>query len=320
MSMYEAIKDVSLQFSYKPEIQNKEKLVQPTWYIIAGMGGSHLAADLLPLVNPKLSLMVHQNYGLPRVSDEIFSKCLVIANSYSGNTEEVLDSYEKAKEKNLPLAVISIGGELIERAKADGIPYIQLPDVGIQPRSALGYNLKALLALMGQEDSIQELEQTSLLTEELEEEGKQLAYKITNHIPVIYSSEENKAIAYNWKIKFNETGKIPAFYNVLPELNHNEMTGYDVQEETKALSEKFCFIFLTDKNDHPRIQKRMETLKKLYEDRSLPVMEISLKGKNVFDKIFSSLAVADFAAYYTAENYGVESEAVPMVEEFKKLI
>ena len=98
------------------------------------------------------------------------------------------------------------------------------------------------------------------------------------------------------------------------------MTGFDVKETTKNLSQKFCFILLEDKTDHPRIQKRMEILKKLYEDRKLPVIEIQLNGKNVLDKIFRSLILADWTSYHTAKLYNVEPEAVPMVEEFKKLI
>lgn len=322
MAMYDAIKNFPNQFSYKPEIKNKEKLAKRPWYIVAGMGGSHLAADLLKVWNPYLPLFIHKNYNLPKVPDEILNNSLIIVSSYSGNTEEALDTYDQAKERGIPLAAISIGGKLLERAEKDGIPYVQMPDTGIQPRSAPGFNIKALLALMGEDNALQEigaLAQT-LRSDELEQRGKELAKNLYGHTPVIYASEQNKSIAYNWKIKFNETSKIPAFYNVFSELNHNEMTGFDVKPKTKKLSKNFYFILLSDEADHPRIQKRMAVLKKLYQARNLPVAEIKLAGRDVLHKIFSSLILADWAAYYTAEGYGVESEAVPMVEEFKKLI
>jgi len=86
------------------------------------------------------------------------------------------------------------------------------------------------------------------------------------------------------------------------------------------LSDKFYFVFLKDNDDDFRIQRRMEVLQKLYQDRELPVIELKLKGNSVFEKIFSSLILADWAAYYTTGEYGVEPEQVPMVEEFKKLI
>jgi len=110
---------------------------------------------------------------------------------------------------------------------------------------------------------------------------------------VIYSSKRNVAVAYNWKIKFNETGKIPAFYNVFPELNHNEMTGLDVREATKELSKNFHFIFLKDETDHPKIQTRMDITKKLYEDRGLAVEILQLQGNDIFHKIFSTLFFCD---------------------------
>ncbi len=320
--MSETIKNFNSQFVYEPKISNKEKLATPKWYIVAGMGGSHLAADLLKVWNPRLPLFIHRGYDLPKVPDEILNNSLIIASSYSGNTEEVLDVYEEAKKSNIPVAAMAVGGKLLERAAHDGVPYIQIPDTGIQPRSALGFSIKALLALMRQEDALGEITKLSglLHPETFEKAGKELAERIRGHMPVIYSSEQNESIANNWKIKFNETGKIPAFYNVFSELNHNEMTGFDVKEKTKNLSEKFYFVLLRDKADHPRIQKRMGILKRLYEARSLPVIEIELKGETVWQKIFSSLVLADWAAYYTAKMYDVEPEQVPMVEEFKKLV
>jgi len=150
--------------------------------------------------------------------------------------------------------------------------------------------------------------------------GKALAYRIKGKVPVVYSSSENAPIAYNWKIKLNETGKIPAFMNVLPELNHNEMNGFDVHPSTRPLSRVFHFLLLKDKNDNEHVQKRMEVLASLYEARKLPVMTLELKGKTVLEKIFSSLLLADWLAYHTATLYKVDPEQVPLVEEFKKLI
>ena len=181
------------------------------------------------------------------------------------------------------MPLTSIGGKLLEKAAADGIPYIVIPNTGIQPRLSLGFMFKGLLALM-KEDSM--LRETSTVAEllrpqELEVQGKELAQQMNGRIPVVYSSQGNEAIAYNWKIKFNETGKIPAFYNVFPELNHNEMTGFDSQETTKELSEKFHFILLADSSDTLRNQRRMEIVKNLYKDRGLPVTYILLEGKNI---------------------------------------
>lgn len=320
MSMYDAIKKFPEQFLFEPKVENEKKLKKHKFYTLCGMGGSHLQADLLKMVN--LNLFVYANYGLPPFPEEIVKKGLFIASSYSGNTEEPIDSYHQIKKTKIPLAAITIGGELLDLAKKDKIPYVQVPNTGIQPRSATGYMLKALLAVMKDEKSLAE---TTKLAQSLdpaaaENHGKKMANELFGRVPVIYASEANRAIAQNWKIKFNETAKIPAFYNVFPELNHNEMTGFDVKEKTHDLSERIYFIFLHDKTDHPQIQNRMKVTKKLYQQRDFPVIDVTLQGENTFHKIFSSLMLADFTAYFTANLYDSESEAVPMVEEFKKLI
>ncbi len=327
MSMYNAIKLSAKQFAFEPKLENGEKLKKTSKYIIAGMGGSHLAGDLLKMVEPELDIIIHRNYGLPPLSVKDLEERLIILSSYSGNTEEVLSAYEKAGELGLSRAVISLGGKLLDKAKKDKVPYVQMENikvdgVEIQPRSALALNLKSLLKIVGKEEKLKEISklENNFKPENFEGEGKKLAERLRGYIPIIYSSEQNYAIAYNWKIKFNETGKIPAFYNVLPELNHNEMTGLDVKNSTRDLSSKFCFIFLMDKEDHKKVEERMNITLKLYEDRKLLTLKIPISGDNIFYKIFNTLTIADFAAYFTAEGYGLESEQVPMVEEFKKLI
>lgn len=321
--MYDAIKNFNTQFSFEPAIENAERLKKFSRAVVLGMGGSHLAASLLRITHPELPLIIHSDYGLPPLWGKNPSDTLVIASSYSGNTEEVLSGYQHARVAKLNVAALAVGGALLARAKQDGIPFITLPDTGIQPRSALGFSFRALAALLGLDDVLRDSKglASSLRPLDFEPMGRALARKLLGRVPVIYSSTKNLPIAYNWKIKFNETSKIPAFYNVLPELNHNEMTGFDVTEKTRPLSDKFYFLLLEDPQDNPSVTKRMVVLEELYRARGLAVERIPLQGNGgSHKKIFSSLLTADWAALYTAEQYGVESEQVPMVEEFKKRI
>lgn len=322
LMMSQAIRDFPKQFQFEPVVENAEYLRRANRVIVDGMGGSHLAADLLCSYSSYLDIYVFSNYGLPPLSDEIFQNSLLIASSYSGNTEEVIDFFQKALEKKYSLAVISVGGKLIELAKKYTIPYVQMPNTGIQPRSGLGFSMLGLMKLMGDDDEIGEMKRlTDMLdVDETEKVGRSLAQELHGKVPIIYSSQRNLSMAYNWKIKLNETGKIPAFYNIFPELNHNELNSFDVIESTRALSERFYFIFLRDSDDHPRILKRMEVTQKMYEGRGFPVKVFDLEGDFIWYKVFSCLLVADWTAFYTAEGYGAESEKVPMVEEFKRLI
>jgi glucose/mannose-6-phosphate isomerase len=211
---------------------------------------------------------------------------------------------------------------LLEFAKKNKIPYIQLPETAIQPRSAIGFSIIALAKLIEGDDAVTELKTLAkkLDVTKWEKTGKDFAQGIRGQIPVIYSSRTNFSIAYNWKIKFNETAKIPAFYNVFPELNHNEMAGFDPIESTKGLSDKFHFIFLDDPSDHPKIMHRAQVTKKLYTDRGLLVTTFQLAGDTVFEKIFNSLILADWIALSVSKMYGTVPDAVPIVEELKKLM
>src|SRR3990167_8229221 len=320
--MEQAVSDFAKQFAFKPLIQNSGAGQSARRFIIGGMGGSHLAADLFSVYDPRLDVYVHRDYGLPAFDDERLRGSLLIASSYSGNTEETMDFAREALQAKLNLAVVAASGKLIDLAKKNNLPHIVLPDTGIEPRSALGFSISALAAFLGDSKIQNELSGLSLKLkpEAFRAEGEKLAGTLKGIVPVIYSSFRNQAVAYNWKIKFNETGKIPAFYNTLPELNHNEMTGFDVQEASRHLSERFSFLFLSDTEDDQRVQRRMNVLEGLYRERGFPVEVLELSGQSRFYRMFASLVVADWTALSVAEGYGLESEQVPMVEEFKKLM
>ncbi|MEK7520190.1 MAG: SIS domain-containing protein [Patescibacteria group bacterium] len=310
------------QFAWNPVVENAAALARADSFVVCGMGGSNLAPALVAAAYPHLSFHMHKDYGLPRLAPDAAAQSLFVFISYSGNTEEILDGFEHALHKKLSVAVIATGGTLLARAKERSIPYIQLPATGIQPRAALGFMVRALARIIGDETVFAESGRLAELLgkRDFMQQGKALAGKLHGKIPVISASSRLRALAYNWKIKFNEGAKIPAFYSVFPELNHNEMNGFDAINATRSLSEKFHCIFLTDPAEDPRMSKRMRVCKELYEARGVPVTVHTLAGETMLEKIFRASLVADWAAYYLAQQYGTEPEQVPMVEEFKKLI
>jgi len=316
-----AIRGFPKQFEYEPEIENADKLDRFESTVIGGMGGSGLVAGILRALKEDLDVAAHHEYGLPTFIEND-KKRLFLAISYSGNTEETLDFFETALNKGLNVAAVSTGGKLLEMAEEKGVPFVKLPDTGIQPRMALGFMLRAVLKLLGEDKLFKNVGELAekLDSDKWEKKGKGLADGLNGDVPVVYSSRRNQTLAYNWKIKFNETGKIPAFYNTLPELNHNEMTGFDVTDSTKNLSKGLHVVILRDEEDHKRVLRRMEVLEDLYKNRGLNVTAVDVEGKNRQEKIFNSLMLADWTAYYLADEYGVEPEEVPMVEEFKKLL
>ena len=115
--MEEAILNFHKQFNFKPEIINKEKIDSPKNFILSGMGGSHLASGLLKTFKPGINLYVHKNYGLPPFEDDFLKDSLLIASSYSGNTEETIDFLEEGYSRGYHMAVITTGGKLLDFAK-----------------------------------------------------------------------------------------------------------------------------------------------------------------------------------------------------------
>ncbi|HOD96898.1 MAG TPA: bifunctional phosphoglucose/phosphomannose isomerase [Candidatus Paceibacterota bacterium] len=322
MNFLESIEKFPQQFLFQPQIKNIERLKKADYFIVLGMGGSALAADLLKARFPKKPLFIHKNYGLPSLAEQILKKSLVIACSYSGNTEEVLDGYNEAQKKKMMVAVISSGGKLLNKAKKNKSPYIQIPNFNIQPRLSLGLMSKALAAFMQDKILFQELSSLAriLKPQSFQKQGQKIARTLYKHIPIIYASTANEALAYHWKISFNENTKIPAFYNVFPELNHNELSCFDLHSSTKILSEKFSIVLLEDKKDEPRIQKRVAVLKKILRTNNFNIQEIKLLNHSESEKIFSSVLLANWSSYYLAKKYFIEPESVPLVEKFKKLI
>lgn len=320
--MEEAIIGFPEQFSFHPAVENAGLLRASESFVMCGMGGSHLAAGLIKLFDPTLDLSVHYDYALPQYPQEKLEASLLIASSFSGNTAETIDFAQKAFDQKLNLIIVASGGTLLTFAKSNNIPYIALPAARIQPRNAVGYSLLALAEATGNKMLLNTLWGMggNLDPLQFKDKGEELARNLEGKIPVIYSSNGNHSIAYNWKIKFNETTKIPAFFNMFPELNHNELAGFDTTEEKKSLMHPFHFIFLRDSGDHPSISKRMDVTKELFQSRGFDVEEIALSGGSPLEKAFNSILLADWTSLALARFYGVDPEKVPLIEEFKILI
>lgn len=311
MSMREIIENFPKQLAFEPKIVNGDKLLKAKKFVVGGMGGSHLAADLLKRWKPELKVQIHYNYGLP---GQIDSHTLFIASSYSGNTEETIDFLEEAIRQKLPAAAVGTGGRLIEIARENNLPHVIFPDDAVQPRFGLGYSFKSLLQLIGDEAGLREAAVLAgiLKPSDYEAAGKVLAEKLKDASVVpVYSSRKNLGLALNWKVKFNETAKMPSYLQLFPELNHNEMAA--------EFGSGFHFILLKDEADHPKILKRMGILRELYVEKNWPVETVDLKGEPLL-KIFSSLVLADWVTYYLALARQIDPLGNPMVEKFKKLL
>ncbi len=287
--------------------------------IITGMGGSALAGEFLKsyLNNFRIPIYVNKNYFLPEF---IGPKTLLFASSYSGETEETINAYRAALRKGCKIVAISSGGRLETIAKKQNIPHIKIPDYpeGIQPRSTYGCIFFAILRVLQNskiiEDVTLEMEKTVsvLKNPALKENAKELANKIYDRIPLIYSSERMFAAAYKWKIGFNEGAKIHAFCNVFPEMNHNEINAY------VNIKGDYYVIMLKDEDDFVRIKKRMEITRDIIKNNHVPVTELDLKGNTFLTRLISASYIGDLTSYYLALKYGIDPTPTKLVQELKR--
>lgn len=313
------LKRFNEQFEWHPVIENPSRLATYSSFVVAGMGGSHLGAWLIQKFAPDLDLTIHRNYGLPTIPETKLKNSLFIASSYSGTTEETLDAAKMAIEKGLHVAAVSTGGPLLDLAREHNLPFVTIPDTGLEPRMAIGFAALAMARLMGSamlEAAIREGGK-SINPSEYQAAGTRLGEKLIGKIPVVWASEQNMPLAYIWKIKFNETSKIPAYCHCFPELNHNEFTGFDVVDSTRPVMQQLHVIMLEDPKDHPRVQTRMRITREMLETRGIPVDVVSMKGEH-FGKIFSTALHGDWVSLALANHYGVPNPETPLIAEFKK--
>jgi len=290
--------------------------------VVLGMGGSAIGGDILQalsLEKSKKPVFVNRDYTIPTW---IGKNSLVIAVSYSGNTEETLSALEMAKNLGATVWGISSGGALSERV---GENYLKIPS-GIPPRAALGYTLAPVLALLEKRNLIdfspEEKEETLRVLEEIKTENisggpaKLLAEQIKGFIPLVYGPGALGGVAARrWKCQINENSKAPSFWGEYPELNHNEMVGW---EEPKELLQKIRIVHLLDYAAHPRNQKRMEITGELLQKKGIKVSLVPSRGKYPLTRVLSLIFFGDFVSYYLATSYGVDPVPVELIESLKE--
>lgn len=297
--------------------------------VVTGMGGSALAALILKSVLQReltIPFDIIRGYDLP---EYVNRSTLVVASSYSGNTEETLSALEQAEKAGAQIAILASGGKLIDLATNYNIAHITLP-AGAQPRMATFYSLKGLVALLAnfgivKSSLLEEIEQLSgwlgresqawLGDSPLEDNyAKQLAHEMVGSMPVFYGSPITAPLAYKWKISWNETAKNVAWWNEYPEFNHNEFMGW-----TEYPIEKPFVVFdIQSSFDHPRVTRRFELSDKLLSGKRPHARTIQLQGETVLAQLLWGAMLADFASIYAGILNNVDPTPVALIEKFKK--
>ncbi len=279
--------------------------------LVLGLGGSGIGGDILKSIVQTLPVIVIKDYNIP---DFVNEETLVFAVSYSGNTEETLSAVTQAKNRNAQVIAITSGGQLSEL----GDSLIRVPQ-GLQPRNAIGYLFLPILGVLYNSGLIRikntdmnEMIQVLSDVNYFEEKGIDIAKKIGDKIPIIYSSIDFEACAYRFKCEINENAKRPAYHHVFPELCHNELVGYKGMERSRYL-----VLLLRSSTDHERIRLRMDICKQLFEE-FVEVVEIIAVGQSKFAKMFSIIYLGDWVSYYLALHFRVDPTPVDVIEALKR--
>ena len=301
----------------------------PGGFIVAGMGGSAVGGALAAAVlgdRASRPIAIARDYGLPAWTTH---EATVLCSSYSGNTEETLAAYEAAGVIGAQRIVATTGGKLAAAARADGVPVVPLPGM-FQPRVAVGYSLVIALevaALCGAAESLHsESDVAAAHTEALAAEwgpdgpedspAKEIARGLSGTIPQIAGAGLTSPVAYRWKTQLNENAKTPAFAAELPELNHNEIVGWQGAAELG----RFSAVFLDDSDLHPRVRQRIELTRGFISPTAASAFRVEGRGETRMERLVSLVLLGDLVSLYVAVLRGIDPTPVEMLERLKTVL
>lgn len=299
--------------------------------VCTGLGGSAIGADIARSYladGVRVPIFVNREYRLPRFAGK---ETLVITASYSGNTEETISAYKDARAKKATIVAITSGGELRKLADRDGHAVVAIPG-GIPPRAALGYAFFPLLAVLSRTgiagDLSAEVDRVPPALEALRDRkigsavrsgrnpAKAVAEKIAGRFPVIYSAQDHfDAVATRWRGQLAENAKTLSSTHVFPEMNHNEIMGWQYPREAVRRS---AVIMLRDAGDHPRVAKRMDITKRMLRKDGIRVIQVRSEGKGLLERIFSLIYTGDFVSAYLAALNKVDPTSIEPINYLKK--
>jgi glucose/mannose-6-phosphate isomerase len=297
--------------------------------IIAGMGGSAIAADLLvgcySDVLP-LPVSINRDYHLPRWVEG--KDHLVICSSHSGNTEETLSAFEDAQARHCTIFALTTGGNLAQRARKAGVGLWQFDHQG-QPRAAVGWSFGMLLALFEQlaflpsqrepvETAVRAMREliarNAAVIPSAQNPAKRLAGQLVGEYVAVFGAEHLTPVARRWKTQVNELAKAWCQFEALPEADHNTLAGILNPEE--RLLQVFS-IFLQSPHYHPRNQERVDLTFTELMVAGIGTDKIGLRGESRFTDQWLHVLFGDLAAYYLALLYDVDPTPVEAIDSLK---
>jgi glucose/mannose-6-phosphate isomerase len=284
--------------------------------VVAGVGGSAITGDILRvwLEQSGRTLHVIRDSNLPKWVEE---DEVLICISYSGNTSEALECLNEGLRRKCRILCVTTGGKMRDICESEGVPVTCIPE-GLPPRGGLGYLFAALArAVMDDRTFMAEMEKVIRSLNDLREKlvsesernlARDIAQEIVSLYPLIYADRRFLPIARRWKTQLNENSKKHAWFGSFPEINHNEIVGWDMEEGV----DRFCAIFLRDDETSPRMKLTIGEIGKKTE-----TIEVKAEGESLLSRMFYVLMMGDFVSYYCAEARGLDPIPVDAIQRIK---
>lgn len=333
--MYDILTRFPAQVEEAITIGESARLPRPprgiTSIVLTGLGGSAIAGDLLRSYlagRLKVPMTVNRHYTLPAF---VGRGTLVLVSSYSGNTEETNAAHRAALRRGARIVCISSGGTTARLAQRHKSPLIRIPG-GLPPRGALGYSFFPLLLALTRMGFVasraREITETVTLlraqakafSDPGSEENPALAIAgmLDRRIGILYAAADLlEPVATRWRGQLEENSKSLAFSNTLPEMNHNEIVGWQVP--TDAMKE-MQVIFLRDAEDHPRVQTRIDVTRSLLLPSTGRITEVWSQGVGRLARMFSLVQLGDWVSLYLAVAHGVDPTPVDAIDRLKRAL
>lgn len=290
--------------------------------LICGLGGSGIGGTIISQLlsqSCKQAILVNKDYSIPAFVNQ---NTLVVCCSYSGNTEETLSMYEKAKAAGAEIAIIASGGKFAEIAKKESLNIIQIPG-GLPPRAAFGLSFPQLFFVFEKyglinSGAVEEISSAIQLINEneaaIQKEAASIGEKLHDKLPIIYSEASLEGVGVRFRQQVNENAKMLCWHHVIPEMNHNELVGWRTKNAALAV------VIFRSEADYYRNQKRMEYSKKVIGEYADSITEVMAQGKTGIERALYLIHLGDWVSYFLGELKGVDTVEVDVITGLKNML
>lgn len=291
----------------------------PQNIVICGLGGSGIGANFVKdVVYSEINVPIEivKGYSLPAYVNE---NTLVIVSSYSGNTEETVTCFEESIKIGAKIVAISSNGKVEKIANENNLDLIKIPG-GMPPRACMGYSSIQIFFVLNhlgliEDNFVKHFEGAKDLIADnkdaINQEAKELAEKIYDKIPILYSENTIESIAVRWRQQINENGKQLCWHHVVPEMNHNELVGWRQKNENLAV------VLLRREDEYKNNNLRFELNKKEYEKYTSSIFEVWSMGNNMIEQCIYLISIGDYLSYYLSQLRGFDTTEVGVIDRLK---